>query len=76
MSSIEDLLNNLDDDDFFDVEEKHEDSSLKKRKREDLEDGEIEERKCIGYYFDISVMKKLPGCIDCHNGKYCKRKMV
>ena len=47
----------------------------KKRKRDDLEEGEIEEwySVCTGFFFDTTIMKKVPGCVECHNGKFCGR---
>lgn len=50
---------------------------LGKREREELEEGEIEEEEnvCAGFYFDITVMRKVAGCVDCHMGRVCKRKM-
>lgn len=49
----------------------------KKRKRDDLEEGEIEEESyhvCSnGFFFDMSLMKKVPGCVDCNRNKFCKR---
>ena len=40
-----------------------------------LEEGEIDEwySVCTGFFFDTSIMKKVPGCAECHNGKYCCR---
>lgn len=49
----------------------------KKRKRDDLEEGEIEEDfspLCSnGFFFDMSVMKKVQGCVECYSGRHCKR---
>ena len=49
----------------------------KKRKRDDLEEGEIEEESdhvCSnGFFFDTSIMKKVPGCVDCNNKRFGKR---
>jgi hypothetical protein len=52
------------------------DKENKKRKRDDLEEGEIEEDSSVcsnGFFFDTYLMKKVPGCVECHSEKYCKR---
>ena len=52
------------------------DKENKKRKRDDLEEGEIEEDSSVcsnGFFFDTYLMKKVPGCVECNSGKYCKR---
>ena len=38
-----------------------------------LEEGEIEEGMCIGYYFNISLGKRVNGCVDCNHNRACKR---
>ena len=45
----------------------------KKRKRDDLEEEEIEEwyTVCTGFFFNAAIMKKVPGYVECHNGKFC-----
>jgi hypothetical protein len=47
----------------------------KKRRRYDLEEGEIEDwyTICTGFFFDSTIMKRVPGCAECHAGKFCKR---
>jgi hypothetical protein len=41
-----------------------------------LEEGEVLEDGCVevcsGFYFDMNLKRRLPGCIDCYNGS-CKR---
>lgn len=46
----------------------------KKYENEEIEEGEIIETVCNGFYFDIGVMKKVQGCIDCNMGRTCNRK--
>jgi len=76
MSIIDSILKCGDDDLFAEeVEEKTIKTSSLKRKRNDIEEGEIEEwyTVCTGFFFDTSIMKKVPGCVECHNGHYCGR---
>ena len=77
--SILDSILQFDDGDLLceEVEEKTAKTSPHslKRKRDDLEEGEIEEwyTACTGFFFDTSIMKKVPGCVECHIGRYCRR---
>ena len=78
MSILDSILQFDDDLLCKEVEEEAEKTSPRslKRKRYDLEEGEIEEEwytVCTGFFFDISIMKKVPGCVECHNGRYCGR---
>ena len=82
MDLIEEILSS-DDDDLLLCEEadsetltvSEEKTVKKKRKRYDLEEGEIEEESVCsnGFFFDMSLMKKVPGCIECNNKRFCKR---
>ena len=83
MNILEEILSS-DDDDLLLCEEADsetlavsEEKTVKKRKRDDLEEGEIEEESdhvCSnGFFFDTSIMKKVPGCVDCNNKRFCKR---
>ena len=75
--SILDSILQCDDDDLLceKVEEKTTKTSPPslKRKRDDLEEGEIDEELCNGFFFDTSIMRKVPGCAECRSGHYCRR---
>tara|TARA_B100000214_G_C23750288_1_gene527365 strand:- start:220 stop:444 length:225 start_codon:yes stop_codon:yes gene_type:complete len=66
---LEEILSS-DDDVILDVKEKKISTV-----RNDLEEGEIEEwySVCTGFYFDPSIMLKVPGCVVCNSGKICSR---
>lgn len=46
----------------------------RKYENDDIEEGEIVETVCSGFYFDIGVMKKVQGCIDCNMGRTCRNR--
>jgi len=86
MNLLEDILSSNDDDlSFLTYPEEKKNVTVSKRKREDLEEGELEEGEleegelqkvpnvCVGYFFDISYMKIVSGCVECNNGRYCSR---
>ena len=85
MDLLEEILSSDDDDLILLCEEadsetlkvSEEKTVEKKRKRDDLEEGEIEEKSyhvCSnGFFFDMSLMKRVPGCVDCNNKRFCKR---
>jgi len=81
MDLLEQILSS-DDDAFFceeadskTLEVPKPSSDKKSKKNDNLEEGEIEEwySVCNGFFFDIAIMKKVPGCVECHNGIFCGR---
>jgi hypothetical protein len=84
MNLLEEILSS-DDDDLLLCEEADsktltvsgEKTVKKKRNRDDLEEGKIEEELyhvCSnGFFFDTSIMKKVSGCVNCNNKRFCKR---
>tara|TARA_B100001989_G_scaffold252803_1_gene236287 strand:- start:1591 stop:1845 length:255 start_codon:yes stop_codon:yes gene_type:complete len=80
MNLLEEILSSYDDALFCEEADSEtltvsKNSPGKKRKRHELEEGEIEEwyTVCTGFFFDVTIMKKVPGCVECHNGKFCGR---
>jgi len=66
----------MDDDDLFEYKLKLYTEKKKRKRNEcscDLEEGEIEENKyiCKGFFFDVSVMKRVRGTVECHSGNFC-----
>jgi hypothetical protein len=66
----------FDDDDFLIVKMLNDDQegAINKNKIESQNSrNKNENSKCIGYYFDVMLGKKINGCIECNHDRACNR---